>query len=196
MKKTHASTRRENREPGHRLTSVPFGLVLLIVALSLGCLGYFAANSGGFRADVFGPENRAVAPGTGASLGKRIYVQNCIVCHQASGRGIPRLYPPLAQSEWVLGKSWVGENHLVKIVLNGLHGPTEINNQRYVGAMVPWEKVLNDEEIAAVLSYIRGEWGNDAPPISPEFVAEVRARNLSRNREWTQPELRAIPKND
>jgi len=192
MNAPHHSTRREKREPGHRLTPIPFGLIVLIVALALGCLGYLAYNNGDFRADVFGPPPRPA--GAETSLGKRVYLQNCLVCHQSSGRGVPRLYPPLAQSEWVLNQNWVGENHLVKIVLNGLVGPTEVNNQRFVGAMVPWAKVLNDEEIAAVLTFIRNEWGNRAAPITPEFVAAVRARNASRDREWTQTELQAIPK--
>lgn len=192
MNTPHHSTRREKREPGHRLTPVPFGLTVLIVALALGGLWYFSSNNGDFRADVFGPPPKPAAGET--SLGKRIYTQNCLVCHQASGRGVPRLYPPLAQSEWVLNQNWAGENHLVKIVLNGLVGPTEVNRERYVGAMAPWGKVLTDEEIAAVLTFVRNEWGNRAAPISAGFVAEVRARNADRNREWTQAELKAIPK--
>jgi len=192
MKTPHHSTRREKREPGHRLTPIPFGLGLLMAALLIGCLWYFASNNGDFRADVFGPPPRPNQ--AESSLGKRVYVRNCLVCHQSSGRGVPRQYPPLAQSEWVLGQNWAGENHLVKIVLNGLVGPTEVNKERFVGAMAPWAKVLSDEEIAAVLTFIRNEWGNRAAPISPEFVAEVRARNAARNREWTQPELQAIPK--
>ena len=54
--------------------------------------------------------------------------------------------------------------------------------------MPPW-KFLKDEEIAAVLTYIRGAWGNDAPPIEPAFVAEVRAKTQTRQRPWTAREL-------
>lgn len=193
MKRAPSSTSREKRDPTHEKTPIPVGLLVLIGALVLGCAIYFGVNSGGFRSDVYGPTTIEVAPST-QSLGKRVYVQNCLVCHQVGGQGIPRMYPPLAQSDWVLGENWAGDNHLVKLVLKGLSGPIEVNDRRFVGAMVPWEKVLNDEKIAAVLTYIRSEWGNQAPPISPEFVAEIRQQTQDRRGGWTQAELMAIPK--
>lgn len=193
MKRAPSSTGREKGDPTHEKTPIPVGLLVLIGALVLGCALYLGVNSGGFRSDVYGPPTIAVTPST-QSLGKRVYVQNCLVCHQSGGQGVPRMYPPLAQSDWVLGDSWAGDNHLVKIVLKGLSGPIEVNGHRFVGAMVPWEKVLDDEKIAAVLTYIRSEWGNQAPPISPEFVAEIRRQTQDRRGEWTQAELKTIPK--
>jgi hypothetical protein len=58
--------------------------------------------------------------------------------------------------------------------------------------MAPWGKVLKDDQIAAVLTYIRNEWGNQAPPIPADFVAKIREETKDRTEPWTQKELQAI----
>jgi hypothetical protein len=60
--------------------------------------------------------------------------------------------------------------------------------------MAPWGKTLKDEQIAAVLTYVRNEWGNKAPPIPTEFVAKIREETKDRTDPWTQKELEAIGK--
>jgi mono/diheme cytochrome c family protein/glucose/arabinose dehydrogenase len=107
--------------------------------------------------------------------GKLIYDRegSCITCHQPDGKGLPASgFPPLAGTRWVTGS----EDRLIKLTLKGLHGPIEVLGQRYPGQvpMTPFEGLLNDEEIAAVLTYVRNAFGNQAPPIAPLRVREVR----------------------
>jgi len=76
-------------------------------------------------------------------------------------------------------------------VLNGLQGPLEFQGQGYNGTMIPWKDSLNDEEIAAVLTYVRQnkDWGNNAPEVKPERVKAVREKLKDRNLPFTPEEL-------
>ncbi len=129
-------------------------------------------------------------------IGQRIFTWNCALCHQLNGQGVSGQYPPLAGSEWVLAKDWHGDNHIVKIVLHGFTGPMTVNGQHFNNTMAPWGKLLTDAEIASVLTYIRSEWGNDAPPITAEFVEKIRKQTADRKNPWTQKELEEIGKED
>jgi mono/diheme cytochrome c family protein/glucose/arabinose dehydrogenase len=98
---------------------------------------------------------------------------HCITCHQENGLGLPAAsFPPIAKTNWVQGS----EERLIKLTLHGLSGPIEINGTTYPGLvpMTPF-KGLKDEEIAAVLTYVRNSFGNKASVITPEKVAAVRA---------------------
>lgn len=177
----------------------PWLIGAFMLALLWGGL-YLGFNSGGFRQDVY--ESDAVSWAGGGSavqaapdpkvIGKRIYSQNCIVCHQANGKGVPGQFPPLVGSEWVDADSIHGDNHLVLIMLHGHQGPMQVQGQNYNNAMPQW-KQLTDDQIAAVLTYIRSDWGNNAPPISPSFVTLLRKESESQTDPWTQQELMALP---
>lgn len=109
--------------------------------------------------------------------GKAIYSKEgfCITCHQADGKGLPGSgFPPLSGTEWVTGS----EDRLIKIILKGLMGPIVVEGKNYEGMvpMTPFEGMLNDQELAAVATYIRNSFGNKASVISPEKVKEVRAK--------------------
>ena len=106
--------------------------------------------------------------------GKTVYENACLACHQQDGSGVPNMNPPLAKTKWVLGD----KKALTKIVLKGLQGPMEVNGHKFEGQvpMTPFEGLLNDEEVAAVLSYVRGSFGNKASPVSPEKVKAVREK--------------------
>ena len=109
--------------------------------------------------------------------GKEIFNREgyCGTCHGPNGAGIISSgFPPLAQSSFVLGK----DEELIKIVLKGLQGPLEVNGKKYDGQvpMTPFEGLLNDEEVAAVLSYVRNSFGNKAAPVTPEQVKMVREK--------------------
>ena len=161
---------------------------------------YLAFNSGGFRQDVY--ESNAVnwaGGGAGAAapvdpkvVGKRLYTQNCVVCHQPSGMGVSGQFPPLAGSEFVLAHGNMGDNHLVMLVLNGLQGHFMVKGQAYNNAMAPW-KQLTDEQIANILTYIRSDWGNNAPAITPIFVSQIRKETASVSDSYTQEQLMAMP---
>ncbi|MGI9542742.1 MAG: c-type cytochrome [Cyclobacteriaceae bacterium] len=103
-------------------------------------------------------------------LGEKVFKTYCLVCHQANGAGVPNLYPPLSDTDWVNGD----KERLIDVVLNGLQGPIEIDGTTYNSIMVSHSH-LKDEEIAAVLTYVRSNFGNDSSPITVEEVADVRA---------------------
>lgn len=153
--------------------------ISLIAALCLAACG--GSNEPSQRqAPPTAAETRAVASDNNAQTssngmmakGEKVYTRNCLACHQKSGGGVPHLNPPLVETEWVLGD----EERLIKVILNGLNGKIEVNGETYTNAMASYAQ-LSDQEIAAVLTYVRNSWGNDASEISVEKVATVRAQN-------------------
>lgn len=118
------------------------------------------------------------------SIGQSVYA-TCTTCHQATGLGVPGAFPPLAGSEIVTGKPEIP----VAIILHGMMGPVKVKGTEYNGMMTPWGGAFNDVQVAAVATYIRSQWGNAAPAVSPELVAKVRAATSSRTAMWTWDEL-------
>lgn len=195
LNRVHGSIMREHREPGEGHEGIPVWLAGLFMGLVFWGGFYLAMYSGGFRADVFSAVKAKFAgPPDPATLGQRTFAANCLVCHQAGGRGVPRIYPPLAGSEVVLGRGGWREDQLIAMVLAGLQGPVTVGGQVYNGAMPAWRH-LSDDEIAAVLTYVRGSWGNAAPPVPAETVRAVRERTKARAAAWTHGDLRALPAN-
>ena len=87
--------------------------------------------------------------------------------------GLPAAgFPPLKETKWATGDP----ERLIKLSLKGLFGPIEVNGQTYPGVvpMTPFEHILKDDELAAVLTYVRNSWGNKASAITPQEVAKVR----------------------
>lgn len=117
--------------------------------------------------------------------GKEVYSKEgyCITCHQSDGNGLTASgFPPLSGTEWVTGD----QVRLVKVILKGLMGPIEVKGKQYEGMvpMTPFEG-LSDQEVAAVATYIRNSFGNNASPIQPSVVKEVRA-TLSKKQSFYQ----------
>ncbi len=117
--------------------------------------------------------------------GKTLFAGTCAACHQLHGRGMEGLAPPLADSEWVLGT----EKRLIRIVLNGLRGPIEVDGRSFRLDM-PSMRAFNDDQLAAILTYIRREWDNAAAPITASSVKSLRDTTASRQDAWTQTELK------
>lgn len=107
-----------------------------------------------------------------ALAGKGTYTTYCSVCHQADGKGVPGMNPPLANKEWVGGD----KTKLIKIVLNGLNEPITVNGEKYQNVMASHD-FLNDKQIADVLTYVRKSFGNDFEAITEAEVNEVRKNN-------------------
>jgi mono/diheme cytochrome c family protein len=133
------------------------------------------------------------APAAGApaaegllALGETKYGQVCVTCHMADGNGMPGAFPPLAGSEWA---TTAEVNVPISVVLHGMQGAITVKGQQYNGVMVPWNS-LTDEEIAAVLTYVRSSWGNSASAVTTEQVAAVRTAEGARA-SWTPEELKA-----
>jgi mono/diheme cytochrome c family protein len=124
--------------------------------------------------------------------GRLAYQKYCQACHQPGGLGQPGMFPPLAGSDWVLAD---GPNRLIRIVLDGLTGPITVNGQQFNNVMVPWRDTIQDDrELAAVLTYVRNEWGNKASEVPVEKITQVREATKNRTgRPWTAPELLQIP---
>lgn len=117
--------------------------------------------------------------------GRKVYMTRCMSCHQMNGQGINGVFPPLIDNEWVEGD----KGRLIRILLHGMTGETEVNGVTYSGAMPPWGTFLNDAQIAAVLTYIRSSWGNEAEAVTPAEVAQVRAATQDRKGPWKDDEL-------
>lgn len=127
--------------------------------------------------------------------GRRVFATYCAACHQSHGRGVLDQFPPLTQSEWVLAS---GANRLIRIVLHGLDGPVTVKGQEFNNPMLPWHDQLSDEDVAAVLTFIRGnkDWGHNATPVSAEQVGQIRSADADRASSWTADELLSLPDSD
>jgi mono/diheme cytochrome c family protein len=192
---------REPGEPGHELPEpakgpVPIWLVGLVGLGIFWAGAYLFSFSGGFKSDVFDFQPKfGVTAGAGGPpdpkvVGKALFSANCITCHQATGLGVPGQYPPLAGSEVEIGDA---TNQLIAIVLKGLQGPVVIEGKPFNNAMQAWEGQYTDSQLASILTYVRSDWGNNAPPISADMVKQIRAEFKDRKEQWTWPEVQKIP---
>ncbi|WP_253207324.1 c-type cytochrome [Verticiella alkaliphila] len=113
--------------------------------------------------------------GTGAgglmTHGAKVYEAHCLDCHGANGEGKTPAYPPLAGNLSVLAPSTA---NAIRVVLNGGFAPGTAGNPQPYG-MPPFRQSLSDNDVAAVVTYIRGSWGNDAPGVAPPDVRRYRA---------------------
>jgi nitrite reductase (NO-forming) len=120
----------------------------------------------------------AVSTTTPSEHGKGVYERICTTCHQPDARGLPGVFPPLAQSDFLLKDA----DRAIRVLLEGLQGPITVNGQTFNGVMPNF--ALSDDEIAAVLSYVRGNFGNAGSPVTLADVQRIRAmtRTASSNR--------------
>jgi mono/diheme cytochrome c family protein/sugar lactone lactonase YvrE len=107
--------------------------------------------------------------------GRDIFMKEgyCVTCHQADGNGLTASgFPPLKGTNWVNGS----EERLIKIILKGVMGPIEVNGKKYPGQvpMTPFEGLLTDKQVAAVATYVRNSFGNEASIVTPEKVQDIR----------------------
>jgi mono/diheme cytochrome c family protein len=113
----------------------------------------------------------AAVPSAAAARGAQLYEQHCAQCHGDNGKGVPNAYPALAGNRAVLMSQ---TSNLVQVVLNGGYAPATQGNPRPFG-MPPFVLVLDDSDIAAVLTHVRSSWGNQASMVSPLEVNRIRA---------------------
>jgi mono/diheme cytochrome c family protein len=118
------------------------------------------------------PQVRTTAAQTEAMLesGAKLYEKHCADCHQPKGEGVPRVYPPLANNQSIAMALPI---NAIRIVLNGGFPPSTEGNPRPYG-MPPFAYDLSDDEVAAVVTYIRQSWGNRAPAVAPVEIARGR----------------------
>jgi len=189
------SQRRENPEPHERTRPVPWFLLMLVGLLVAFGIVYIArseldiASELGDHRTLDELRGKQAAPGSAVDAAA-IYAARCAACHQASGLGLPGVFPPLAGSEWVLGR----ETTLAAIVLHGASGALTVKGQVFNGTMPAFKEQLSDAELAALLSHLRSQWGNAAAPIAADVVAEVRKATGDRSKPFDgDKELAALP---
>lgn len=104
-------------------------------------------------------------------LGQSIYADKCVSCHGENGLGKPPHYPPLAANQSIQMSSAVNP---IRMVLNGGYPPGTAGNPMPHG-MPPFAQLLSDDEIAAVVTYIRVSWGNHGAPVSAAEANALRS---------------------
>jgi nitrite reductase (NO-forming) len=194
------------QDSGAKDPVVPVWLIIVCFMLLYWGAVYFDEKGGWFDPQVYTPyasaENLAAYQVGGGpnpfEQGKAIYGRTCVACHQASAMGTPGTFPPLAGSEWVNEKE---PGRMIRIVLHGLGGPgLVVKGQPFETSSImtafgaPPPVGLSDEDIAAVITYVRGnaEWGNHASPVTPEQVKAIRDKTANHLLNFTPTELMGI----
>jgi mono/diheme cytochrome c family protein len=210
---THTPSRGATDAPELKIErrSVPVWILILLLLLIYWGMLYFDQHGGWFSQEVYTPyrsvaelEYYQLPKDEGESLllqGKDLFSKNCAVCHMENGVGNPANgCPPLVGSEWVAAP---GAARIVRIVSKGLVGPIEVKGQAYgtgtmlaIGDALPGDEKEKAQNIAAIISYIRKTFGNNAPAVKPEYVEGVRATIKDRNTPFTADELKKIPDTD
>lgn len=174
----HEPQQRENAEPDEVRRPMPLLVAAVAVSMVLFGAGYillsdpFGTPGLGDRrtvAELSGPAPSASGAGPD---GKQLYAANCLACHQATGKGLPGVFPPLDGSEWVAGD----KRTVVNILLHGITGEIAVSGSTYKGAMPAFNQ-LSDQELAALATYVRSGWSNKADPIKPELFEQERKAN-------------------
>jgi mono/diheme cytochrome c family protein len=160
--------------------------VALAVAVALTACGKSSGSEQGAGAQQEPSVAAATAtPAPAATAdGRAVFMRTCVTCHQQNGAGIQGSFPPLVENPVVVGDKGL----LIRLVLHGLSGPVTVKGQSYNNVMPPW-KSLSDAEMAAVLTFVRSNFGNAAEAVTPEEVAAQRAATRSRTTMWTAGEL-------
>ncbi len=199
----HRQAFREQPEPEEGLERPPWWLWAVSVLLIFWA-GFYIGRYGG----VFGPyvhvleEQKKPAelgeiktePADKVSKvdGMSVYNTICAACHQQNGQGLPGAFPPLAGSDWLVEDPETP----IRIVLHGLSGSIDVKGTTFNNVMPEWGSRLSNEEIAAVLTYARGNWGNSAPEVSTEMVEKIRQQTSERTTPWEAEELKKLRTHD
>jgi mono/diheme cytochrome c family protein len=173
---------------------------IIIATLTLLFLGFvfFDKNSGWFNGKIYAPYSspdqlEAFQPKSGAASalaqGKKTYEMVCGICHGVDGLGKPGQAPALAGSEWVTAK---GVNRLAHIPLAGVSGTLMVAGKEWNLNMAAMGAALPDDNLAAVLTYIRGAWGNHAGPVTADDIKKVRAE-MKGTQPMTGDQLKTMP---
>ncbi|MEX0602149.1 MAG: cytochrome c [Bacteroidota bacterium] len=181
---------REQLEPEEGFEPTPWWVWTVSVIL-LFVMGFYLGRYGGSWStvahEVESPAAAAAGPVKREARGDQIYIGVCQTCHQPNGFGVAGQYPPLVGSEWVVRDIETP----IRVVLYGIEGPITVRGVTYNNKMPQFHDKLSDDEVAAVVTYIRSTWGNEAGPATPEDVSTVR-ENTGVRAPWTAAELSAL----
>jgi mono/diheme cytochrome c family protein len=183
---------RELDDPAEGAHPIPWVILILFVGLVLWGVTYFVLYGGtdfnvqGDQRDLVAldvkPASAGVANaanGANGAEGAQLFLANCAACHQATGLGLPGVFPPL------VGSSWVKDNAAwpVNIILHGLVGEIEVAGKKYNNVM-PAFKQLSDDDIAAIVTYIRQQFADNASAVDAARVKEIRSATANRTEPW------------
>jgi mono/diheme cytochrome c family protein len=187
-------------DEGGRYRLLPIGILFTLSGLILFAGTYLNRYAGHYSPLIF---NETAKPSTGeaaavavdpVAMGKKEFESVCITCHQATGQGMPGVYPPLDGSEWVNGDP----EKVIRIVLYGLKGDIHVKGSTFNAAAMPvFGQVAgsaynwNDQKVAAVLTYVRQAWGNKSGPITADQVTAVH-KAVGDRKEMSESELQAV----
>lgn len=185
---------RERHEPAEGEEPAPWWVWVASVIVIFS-MGYYLGHYGGAfntephvlfeKASIGGAAEVEPPPDGGI-----VYGGICMPCHQAGGTGTEGKYPPLAGSEWLAKDPAIA----VRIVLHGLRGPIQVKGKPYDNEMPALGNQLTDAEIAAVLTYVRSNFGNQHPAIETKLVTEVRQAAGPLQGPWTAQTLTGAAK--
>ena len=162
--------KREKEEPEELQSPVPKSLAVLSIALIAWGSWYYFQNTG--YPTGAGDRRTPIQVVSADSVdGSVVYSAQCAACHQATGMGLSGVFPPLVGADWVLEN----DERLVQILLHGIQGEIVVKGVTYNGVMPAFPQ-LSDADLAAVLTHIRQDWGNDATAITPDQIASGRDR--------------------
>jgi mono/diheme cytochrome c family protein len=179
----NASYAREHAEPVERNNPVPWLLGLVAACLCVWGVSYFLLDQSLEPATASPTKTAATkppAPEPVAADGPQIFASRCASCHQATGAGLPGVFPPLAGSEWVNGDA----SKVAEILLLGINGPITVKGATFHGVMPAFGHQLSDAEIAAVVSHVRSSFGNKSPAVTADVVKAERAKLGNRSTPW------------
>jgi mono/diheme cytochrome c family protein len=166
----------EHAEPQKGASHMPAVLTALIAIVFLTAVPFLVLRAGDRRAEpaVMDADTRE------RTEGEKVYQRNCVGCHEPRGQGRPGQYPSLIGAPWLLGD----KETAIRIVLLGVVGPMECEGRTYNNAMPNFGVNLSDLDIARVLTFTRGHWGNQADAVNEAEVAKVRASLGARTQPW------------
>ena len=124
--------------------------------------------------------------------GKTLYFGKaaCFGCHGPKGKGQANMVPQLAKSDWVTGDP----KRLIKVMLHGLSGPITLNKKVFKTVMVmpgmAANKHLSDKDLAAIATYMRNSWGNQATPLKAKDFTKIRQSTINRKLPYTENNLK------
>ena len=186
-------------EPTTTRSTVPVWIFVVTLLLLFLGLAFFDKTSGWFDAKVYAPYNSAEeleaaqpksAAAAAMALGKTKYETFCGSCHGNDGMGKAGQAPPLSGSEWVVAK---GAERLAHIPLAGLAGPIKVVGKDWNMNMAAMGAGLSNEDLAAVLTYMRGSWGNKAGEVTGDDIKKVRGQMGNAPQPYTVEKLMAMP---
>jgi mono/diheme cytochrome c family protein len=197
MSNDKRAQQREYPEPEEGTFKTPKIVIAWICILITWGVSYYASQIG--KPFLGGDSRSAVEVTTQSSEGaedtasagidgKAVFGAHCAACHQATGQGIPGAFPPLAGSKWVTAED---ANLPIAIVHDGLSGEIEVAGNTYNGVMPAFKGSLSSGELAAVLTYVRHEWDNNAESIDVSAV-EKHNESFGDRGPWTVDELKQI----